>query len=371
MRQLALVADADRINRAATGAGAADSDAGANGAAAARSVGAAASVHSDDTPGSTVADDEASASAGADGDADGKADGNLHATGAAASAAAASASAALAACRGAVLRLGASLQLHDDERCRRVLATRGSATCSRVNNPKASGGGGGSNLARLPTLSPSRHPHSSSLPPRRPRANRHRAQPPRAVRPLSAGAARRSGGGAHGSGTRCAPPWALGSEGRPPWAPAETAAPGQALGDPAAAAAHRAARRRLAHPPEHTEAPSGPAKGGGERASVGCEEAGWKPGQPAIPRPWERHFLGAAESSSRAEKVLWVAGAVGSKEWAKLYGKLSDQTLGQSATGSDGDGKLVRLAFPRLWIAVTHTYWFLFPTAKSPLALTA
>jgi hypothetical protein len=159
VRQLALVADADRINRAATGADAADSDAGANRAAAARSAGAAASVHSDDTPGSTVADAEASSSAGADGNADGNADFNLHATGAA----------ALAACRGAVLRLGAYLQLHDDERCRRVLATRGSATCSRVNNPKVSGGGG-SNLARLPTLSPSRHPHSFSLPPRRPRA---------------------------------------------------------------------------------------------------------------------------------------------------------------------------------------------------------
>jgi hypothetical protein len=88
--------------------------------------------------------------------------------------------------------------------------------------------------------------------------------------------------------------------------------------------------------------------------------------------------LGAAESSSRAEKVLWVAGAVGSKEWAKLYGKLSDQTLGQSATGSDGDGTLVRLAFPRLWIAVTHTFCFFShcevpppPHGGSPLALTA
>jgi len=74
----------------------------------------------------------------------------------------------------------------------------------------------------------------------------------------------------------------------------------------------------------------------------------WQPGQPAIPRPWERpHSAGNARGGG-GDGVVWVAGAEGSKEWGKLYRKLSDQTLiskRQSANSSseEEEKSLVRI----------------------------
>ena len=111
------------------------------------------------------------------------------------------------------------------------------------------------------------------------------------------------------------------------------------------------------------------AKGSGGADDTGNREAGeashlkneveekeaatrpWKPGQPAIPRPWERpHSAGntaAAQREGGSDGVVWVAGAEGSKEWGKLYSKFSDQTLitkRRSASSKEDDEKtLVRI----------------------------
>lgn len=124
---MALVAYADRIDRAAFRFDSKESASHRDQIVPSNLVqGPAASVHSEDTSNSTMADaDDNTTHSGKNGAPQSRA------------AVAIEREAAVeAAVTRAVARLGAYLRLHDDNWCRHVLATRGSVTCTRINNPK-------------------------------------------------------------------------------------------------------------------------------------------------------------------------------------------------------------------------------------------
>ena len=133
--KVALVAFADRIDRAATKFDSKESASHGDRTMSSdhRVLGPAASVHSEDTSNSTVADTDDNTTAAS----------SNH--GASRSRAMDKEAAVSGAVTRAVARLGAYLRLHDDNWCRHVLATRGSITCTRINNPKV-------RLCKLTTL---------------------------------------------------------------------------------------------------------------------------------------------------------------------------------------------------------------------------